>query len=106
MDTIRIKVTQEHIQRGLRNSACSCPIALAMAEHFGDDLDHNDNVVGCGFITHYEHGTGKRTSWWAPPEVERFIDKFDGGGAVSPFEFELRPERIRKSSWPQGEVKP
>lgn len=75
------KVTQEIIDRGIPNSPCDCPVAIALRQQ----LLPNAQVGGYKiwfdpddyrFITIPEH-------------IRTFITSFDHGRPVQPFEFEL-----------------
>ncbi len=79
LKTMKITVTQEHIEKGDKCSDWSCPIALAI-----NDIDKFWNVsVGDNEIVLNE------TSYTAPPTVTSFVQRFDGGLTVAPFEFVL-----------------
>ena len=94
--TLRIQVTQEHIDCGVREDSNSCPIALAIKAQVPDvhtptvDVDQAD-------ISFYRGGVLYR---YATPELAaEFVEMFDSddrGSAwdcweadVGPFEFEL-----------------
>lgn len=66
---MKIKVTQDHIDRGVRRGLLDCPIALA----FGEQPDLNTRDFLCSHL---------------PIEAVIFIGKFDAGKSVQPFEFE------------------
>ena len=78
-----IKVTQEHIDRGIKGSAYHCPIALACGD-FG--------MTKPGVGTHYVHPNstwGGGTYYILPPIARRLLLEFDVGQPVAPFEFDL-----------------
>lgn len=80
---MKISVTQEHIDQGKKNDNRACPIALAI----NDATKTNSASVGwfsCSFHTHLGRVTRS-----LPVQASRFIDYFDGGNSVSPFEFEV-----------------
>jgi hypothetical protein len=78
-----IKVTRDHIMRGVRVSVSGCPIGLAIQETTGFTYE----VSHC-----HAHRSGDITVVRLPPSAKRFISDFDGGWEVSPFEFELPVE--------------
>lgn len=77
---MKISVTEKHIQNGCKHSCGGCPIALALR-----DSGHLQAQVGV-------------QSWWVhpssidivalPEEAVQFIEHFDLGLSVAPFEFE------------------
>lgn len=83
MSKLTIRVTQEHIDKGHRNSCGKCPVALAMK-----DAGLGDPQVGVhGF--QYLHSDGFWTTGILPEYVRDFIRHFDGAYSVSPFEFDV-----------------
>lgn len=85
--TITIDVTAEDIEQG--DSKCaSCPVARALQRATGDDWTaHHDGLA------RRMPPDGRRESFLAPPELLRFIQKFDRGRNVQPtsFTFDLVP---------------
>ena len=80
-----IKVTQEHIDSGLRAVACLCPVALAMKDTTGDTW-----TVGCQKAS--AAGVSRIT---LPQPVRDFIVDFDVGNPVQPFDFDIpKPETV------------
>lgn len=80
-----IKVTQEHIDKGIPEDTMACPIALALydAGFKGYDVD---------IITATDKACAKRldSKEIILPNICRdFILDFDHGGLVQPFEFEF-----------------
>jgi hypothetical protein len=79
---VKIAVSRKHIERGLRQHNCSCPIALAIAEALGrDDVRVSNHEVAIG------DGRAR-----LPLNAIHFIEDFDGGyprSDLAPFEFEL-----------------
>jgi hypothetical protein len=81
---IRIKVTQEHINKGRRRACRQCPVALAIVEQ----TEFPNPWVG---DTHVDLVTSPESpSYKLPAEVQRFIDNFDNGKPVKPFAFNLK----------------
>ena len=75
---ITIKLTQHHIDRGVRLSRFDCPISLALG-----DLGFSEILVDVDFI--WFDGWSHKT----PTMVAEWIIAFDAGKEVRPFEFEL-----------------
>ena len=73
------KVTQEHIDKGVRSSTIACPIALCLRDHVAGEIEVARGHMYCpqylneyaqqGNITTYSLSTG--IQWW--------IEKFDMG---------------------------
>lgn len=93
-----IEVTQEHIDKGERSNALSCPVALAVREAL-DAKKENEVAVSFRWITHLKEYRGWRTlfqktqdwiSYPSPKKVQEFITDFDNGEPVAPFSFELK----------------
>ena len=84
-----IKVTQEHINKGKRKDYSSCPIALAVKDVFPNDVIE----VGQFDLTFencdYESGNGKYLGYELPNIACNFVEDFDAGRNVKPFDFEL-----------------
>lgn len=79
-----IKVTQVHIDNGCRLSCSQCPIALAIYETSA--LIRNVRVRKITTFTDLYHGD---KAFKLPDEALEFIQKFDSGLKVEPFEFTL-----------------
>lgn len=102
MKTLKIEVTQEHIDSGVVRDCQQCPIAIAIAQH----LTHRIVVeVGdSALLTHSE--TGKLVDVDLPDEADDFICAFDGediSDPVKPFAFDLDvtnvpPEWLKQES--------
>ena len=76
---MKIDVTQEDIDRGVKGACTQCPVALALARAFPDvyvDVATTQLLVGDEFIR-------------APSVVSIFIEDFDDGEPVQPFSFDL-----------------
>jgi hypothetical protein len=84
---VQIEVTQADIAKGVRASACECPVALAMDRATGRSCTVG---VSCGHVDD--------VSVEFPPEVSDFVLKFDSREPVAPFTFELSlpAEAVRK----------
>ena len=76
---MKISVKQRHIKEGRRNASMYCPIALATQEAAGTE--------NCG--------AGPCKMWIGdnfyslPPSARDFVNYFDRGFPVAPFEFEI-----------------
>lgn len=79
---MKIQVTQEDITNGKKDHCIQCPIALAMIRTTGKIWEVYNTC--CGRLEnefYIEHRL--------PQEAQVFIEAFDDGDDVSPFEFEL-----------------
>lgn len=78
---IKVKVTQQCINEGIPEDPSCCPIALAISG--GDNRQSfiavNPQHVTLDFGAYYT----------LPIEAIGFIEDFDSGKAVAPFEFEM-----------------
>ena len=81
---MKIKVTQQHIDAGIKKKCLYCPVALAIKDVFPTEyVNVSDLYVRIGDNVYDLF-----------PIVTRFILDFDYGYPVSPFEFELGAPRI------------
>ena len=87
---MRIKVTQDHIDRGWRHSFAWCPIGKAMLEMAGV----HDVSVGQNCILWLTADDGPCRAD-TPADVKQFICDFDNKEKVDPFEFDLEPIRVK-----------
>ena len=80
----KIRVKQEHIERGIQESPCCCPIALALKEQINTFDSRFVQVLG-RFVSlgYYE----KRIQ--LPRSAKRFVRRFDYGYKTKPFNFVL-----------------
>jgi len=77
---MKITVTQQHIDAGVRGSATSDPVSLALKEQAGWEKAYV-NVFGI------QNGQIKR--YPLPEGMWEFMYRFDNSLPVEPFEFEL-----------------
>lgn len=80
---MKIRVRQEHIDKGVCNSPWECPIALAAQEAIGtDELSVWPYLLTwcAGELVHEAD---------MPRPAREFIENFDDGRPVEPFEFEI-----------------
>lgn len=81
---IRVQVKQDHIDRGERDCASSCAVALALLE--GVPGIEDVKVDGCDMV----FNVGDLTySLFTPDHVTEFIERFDGYQEVEPIDFEI-----------------
>ncbi len=75
---MRVRVTKRHIAAGRRFHSDSCPIALALSEHFG-------------FVCVAENGFLDDSDRYRrlPKKACAFIDTYDKTGKGAPFSFEI-----------------
>jgi hypothetical protein len=86
-----IKVTQEDIDKGNRDSLEDCPIALALVRELKLDIVGKRDVVavyGKGRGAHIWRGQ-QEYSYKLPKNIEALIEDFDSGDKIEPFEFEM-----------------
>lgn len=78
-----INVTQEDINKGVRNSCTKCPVALAVHRAL-------NKMVRVGFSgVRVEFSIGVLQFLRIPQECQDFMARFDFGMPVQPFEFEI-----------------
>lgn len=99
MIMVKVPVTQEHIDKGLRQDCARCPAAVGLTAVLKE---------GVGVAI-----TNTSVRWWAPhgrparsydsgradtpPSVQKFIWAFDKGRKVEPFTFSVElPQEILK----------
>ena len=90
---MKIKVTQDHINKGRRNTCALCPVALAIKEQVGAEyicVGSYTISIGTNMIS--------STIYTVPPECEKFMKDFDWFRDVSPFEFELK-DLFKETEW-------
>lgn len=84
-----IRVTAEHIEEGIPQDCEDCPIALAIVEQWDGPINHHDIAVDNREVLVIQRHRGGQRSFTAqlPPEAMRFVQSFDDGYQVEPFEF-------------------
>lgn len=80
MKTITVKVTQEHIDKGIACDCEFCPLALAL-----HDMGLTEAIVGVDDWVPEHHGD----ELLLPPKARKFVSAFDYGYNVEPTEIEL-----------------
>lgn len=78
-----VRVTEAHVRRGKQQDPCLCPVALAVAEAVPGSSPH---VNPCFIFLSIEN---RRTSVATPPAVGEAVRRYDHGGDMEPFTFEL-----------------
>lgn len=78
-----VTLSQQHINRGIRNTPRLCPVALALNQAFGIS---ETEVFASGWVK-------IRGVWWLALSRAAcdFVDRFDDGKPVLPLKFRLRP---------------
>jgi hypothetical protein len=84
MAIVKVNVTQKHIDIGVPKDCKYCPIAFALR-----DLGFKHFDVGVISINIFESAYGDVKRINLPKNVGSFIQDFDAGREVKPFEFEL-----------------
>ena len=93
------KVEQKHIDNGIRMHTYKCPIALAIREKFESsgcgivqiDVDSEDIFVW------FDNGE-TRQHYETPIEAQLFLEDFDNGDEVEPFDFVAYPKEYGMES--------
>ena len=76
---IVVTVTQDDIDHGVKQSCVKCPIAIAATRALNFSAHVQPNHIYAG-----------NRAYSVPWQARVFIIKFDNGGRVEPFQFELR----------------
>ena len=91
----RVTVTQQCIDDGRRAEACrlsrecNCPVSAAVADAGFDNPRVRMNTFTAGELWSTVGSRSERRRYTLPPEASRFIEHFDDGRHVEPFEFEV-----------------
>ncbi len=86
---MRIKVTEDHIRRGVRGENTCCPIALAIQEATGNQEWHVGGLA-CWRTSNFDKNVE------LPIEATKFISRFDVNKSVQPFEFDIAIDEIEE----------
>jgi hypothetical protein len=78
---MRIEVTQQHIDKGIRRSAYHCPVAQALSEATGDIWTTGRWDAGNGTV-----------NVLLPEDVVERIIRYDDTREMQPFAFEMEVE--------------
>ena len=82
--TKTIKVTADHIARGIKKDCSRCPVALSLMD-----------CLGAGSVTvwhsqiHLSCANGYPLTFKTPRSVKRFMKAFDAMKLVGPFNFKI-----------------
>jgi hypothetical protein len=80
---VKVQVTAADIERGVAGDDCKCPVALAIRRATGIPTSVGDGVIVI------DYATPQQVEIWSPEDVAHFVEEFDLGHDVEPFEFEL-----------------
>lgn len=80
-----IKVTDEDIRLGVRDSPCKCPIARAAMRAF-----RVKRVIMMTSRLRVYHSRDRCINMLVPDSAKDFVIAFDDGESVSPFEFYVK----------------
>lgn len=91
---MKIQVTEEHIKKGMPGWAESCPVALAIKEHYPPtyQITVYKQIHICRPVVEEGHETVEYEKCVeTPPEVFQWIKKYDmkDGWDSKPIEFEI-----------------
>jgi hypothetical protein len=80
-----IKVTQKHINNGIKELCSQCPVALALKDAIPEA------IIVKAFEYRLVYLTKNKVCYQAPSpnSVRDFINRFDASLSVEPFEFEV-----------------
>jgi hypothetical protein len=87
MATVRIEVTQDDIDLGIRGAACLCPIARAGARRV--PARYLVSVDGHVFDLFSDEKGRPDCTRRLPDEAVAFVAEFDRGESVAPISFDL-----------------
>jgi hypothetical protein len=91
-ETVTITVTQDHINKGVKQDCWSCPIALAIQDAMPGVICAEVLNPDLGFATIFGDD-GDCGEALLPDPARHFIAEFDNGQTVHPFAFEAVIER-------------
>jgi hypothetical protein len=86
---MKITVTQEHIDKGIREDCTACPIALALRERGFDKYSVGRYAIYPNW--------GRRGAVGLSRAAVRFTREFDQGLPVQPFSFNLPGLKLKRS---------
>ena len=89
---ITVEVTSRDIAAGIRGSAASCPVALAVSR-----VLKQDSVFITRFSIDVLDGDGWIADYQCPEAVWAFVQQFDAGKSVQPLTFTLDLNRGESS---------
>ena len=86
MAVVTVKVTAKDIQKGVRDSATDCPIAIATKRV----VRRRSLGMNCCIGLSYFNRRRKTVRITTPQEAIDFANAFDNGDHVEPFAFKIR----------------
>jgi hypothetical protein len=87
---MKLKVTEKHIREGVKGDPSCCPIAKAILEQYPE---YHEVRVGMYSVELIQKGVTVNEIYH--PDLEDFVDSFDMGEQVEPFEVDFRPAGYR-----------
>lgn len=93
---IKVRVTQDHIDRGVANDPNRCPVALALEDA---TVHHDRGYSSVGGNIYVKPGHGKTLKAATPERAMLFIQDFDAGKSVSPLSFTLTLKPMERLSF-------
>lgn len=83
-------VTKEDIRTGACGSSRSCPVSLGLWDALG-----GETLVGTGgYMDHRISKDSKFTTYKISKKIQKWINDFDSGEEVSPFQFQIKDRYI------------
>lgn len=82
-----VSVTLDHIRKGVQNNCHLCPVAIAIREAWPTPLKLTDVDVTINHVI--ITGVHDDAILGLPGPASQFIERFDKGQTVYPFEFDL-----------------
>lgn len=79
---VRIYVTKDNIAKGERTQIYCCPVALALKRTLNKEALVNQSWIDINTVLGYHQLT-------TPQKASNFINNFDAGREVKPFQFTL-----------------
>lgn len=89
---MKLDITQEHIDKGIRGSFESCPIALAAKKECPGKRIHINSATIRAYDITDDNDRETGLIYWLPVAARDFIQAFDGREPVKPFSFEITEE--------------
>ena len=89
--SMKIQITQEDIDKGVRRNASNCAIAVGLKQEFTYDISITD-VIRIG-----------KDNFRATPEVVRWFGDFDKGRPVKPITIEFVSYPFGRTYRPKGQ---
>lgn len=83
--SVKLEITQSHIDDGVRTDATLCPIALALKS-----IGYEAIQVGRSGVYVPDPGHGNKTLLYLSTEATQFVHDFDHGFPVEPCTLELK----------------